>query len=120
MPCVQALTSAGYIPIIAHLERYNYLQNDMTLVDRFRDLGASVQINAYSLLEEMDEGIKGWARRLVREKKADFLGTDAHRTYHRSPKAQSGLAWLYENAEQDYADAISWGNAQIKLLEVSR
>ena len=117
VPCVQALVDAGYIPIIAHLERYNYLQNDMTLVDRFRDLGALVQINAYSLLEEMNEGIKDWARRLVREKKADFLGTDAHRTYHRSPKAQAGLAWLYENAEQDYADAIAWKNAQMFLLD---
>ena len=89
----------------------------MELVNRFRDLGALVQINAYSLFEEMDDSIKDWARRLVRERKADFLGTDAHRTYHRSPKAQAGLGWLYENIDSEYADAIAWKNAQLLLLD---
>lgn len=116
-PCVQALTEAGYIPIIAHLERYQYLRGDMALVDLFRELGALVQINAYSLYEEMDEGIKSWARRLVWERKVDFLGTDAHRTYHRSPKAREGLNWLYENTDRDYADAIAWQNARTRLLD---
>lgn len=116
-PCVEALANAGFIPIIAHLERYRYLRGDMELVNRFRDLGALVQINAYSLFEEMDDSIKDWARRLVRERKADFLGTDAHRTYHRSPKAQAGLGWLYENIDSEYADAIAWKNAQLLLLD---
>ena len=115
VPCVEVLANAGYFPIIAHLERYQYLRNNMALVDRFRELGSLVQINAYSLLEEMDDGIKDWARQLVRERKADFLGTDAHRTYHRSPKAQAGLGWLYENTDPEYADAVAWKNAQLLL-----
>ena len=56
------------------------------------------------------------ARRLVQERKVDFLGTDAHRTYHRPPSAAMGLNWLYENVEQDYADAIAWGNAQKNIF----
>ena len=114
--CVDAMVNAGYKPIIAHIERYKYLRDNMDLVDRFRELGALIQLNAYSLFDEMDDSIKNWARRLVQERKVDFLGTDAHRTYHRPPSAEYGLNWLYENVEQKYADAIAWGNATHLLM----
>ena len=116
VPCVEALVKAGYKPIIAHMERYRYLRDNMELVDQFRGLGALVQLNAYSLFEEMDDSIKNWARRLVQERKVAFLGTDAHRTYHRPPSAAYGLNWLYGNVERDYADAIAWKNAERLLL----
>lgn len=116
-PCVEALVNAGYTPILAHMERYQYLRDNMALVNEFRELGAKIQINAYSLFEEMDDSIKNWARRLVLEQKVVFLGTDAHRTYHRPPSAQMGLKWLYDNTDPEYADAISWGNAQ-RLLRI--
>lgn len=115
-PCVKALVDAGYKPIIAHMERYKYLRNHMELVDRFRAMGALIQLNAYSLFDEMDDSVKNWARRLVLERKADFLGTDAHRTYHRPPSAELGLNWLYENAAQEYANAIAFENAERLLL----
>lgn len=110
--CVEALVNAGYIPIIAHMERYKYLWDNMELVERFRSFGALIQLNVYSLFDEMDDSIKAWARRLVLEQKVDFLGTDAHRTYHRPPSAEMGLVWLYENTEREYADAVSFGNAE--------
>lgn len=120
IPCVEALVKAGYRPIIAHMERYKYLRDNMELVNQFRDLGVLIQVNAYSLFDEMDDSIKNWARQLVLERKVDFLGTDAHRTYHRPPSAEWGLNWLHENVEQEYADAIAWSNAQGKLLEARR
>lgn len=88
----------------------------MELVGRFRELGAQIQLNTYSLFDEMDDSIKNWARRLVLERKVDFLGTDAHRTYYRSPSAKDGLNWLYENVDREYADAVAWENAQALLL----
>ena len=116
--CVEALVKAGYRPIIAHMERYKFLRDNMELVNCFRDLGALIQLNAYSLFDEMDDSIKNWARLLVQERKVDFLGTDAHRTYHRPPSAEMGLNWLYENVDRDYADAIAWGNAvEVLMLE---
>ena len=80
VPCVKALLEAGYIPIIAHMEHYRYLQNNMRLVQQFRELRAKIQLNVGSLFDEMDESTKAWAKRLVLERKVDFLGPDAHRT----------------------------------------
>lgn len=112
LPRVEALVKAGYVPIIAHMERYKYLRDNIELVDNFREVGAFIQINAYSLQEESEEAIRNWARQLVLERKADFLGTDAHKTYHRPPGAISGLNWLYENVAKGYADALTGGNAR--------
>ena len=117
VPCVEAMVNAGYKPIIAHMERYKYLRDHMDLVDRFRERGALIQLNAYSLFDEMDDSVKNWARQLVQERKVDFLGTDAHRTYHRPPSAEWGLNWLYENVDREYADAIAWRNAERFLLD---
>lgn len=114
--CMEAMVTAGWKPIIAHMERYQYLRENMALVDTFRKMGCRIQVNAYSLYEETDEAIKGWARRLVVEKKVDFLGTDAHRTYHRPPRAELGLQWLYENCDEDYANAAAWGSADRLLI----
>ena len=116
LPCVEALILAGYRPILAHLERYKMLCDDMALVDQLRQAGALIQINAYSLADEKKDSIRGWARRLVLERKADFLGTDAHRTDHRPPIAERGLQWLYAHADQDYADALAHKNARRLLL----
>lgn len=115
LPRVEALVKDGYIPVIAHMERYKYLQNNMDLVEKFREAGALIQVNAYSLQEEPEETIRSWARQLVLEQKVDFLGTDAHKTYHRPPDALSGLNWLYENVDKTYADAIVFGNAKQSL-----
>lgn len=115
LPRVEALVKAGYIPVIAHMERYKYLRGNMELVDKLRESGALLQINAYSLQEEPDETIKSWARQLALAKKVDFLGTDAHRTYHRPPNAASGLNWLYESQDKADADVLAFGNAQALL-----
>lgn len=112
MFCVESMISAGYIPIIAHVEYYRYLQDNMPLVRQFRELGAKIQLNVGSLFDEMDESIKAWARRLALEQKVDFLGTDAHRTYYRPPSAAMGLKWLYENTERSYGDAVAFKNAE--------
>lgn len=114
--CVETIVNAGYKPIIAHMERYWYLCDNMDVVNRFRELGALIQINVYSLFDEDKDSIKNWARQLVREQKADFLGTDAHRTYHRPPSAERGLNWLFKNVDWEYADAIAWSNAHKYLI----
>ena len=110
--CAGEILRLGWIPVIAHMERYRHLRHDTELVDRLREMGCRIQINAYSLYNEEDADIRGWAQKLALEQKADFLGTDAHRTWHRPPSAARGVAWLFENAPGEYARALCGGNAR--------
>ena len=75
---VDAVFEMGLVPIIAHPERYSYLQQDFGLVQFLRERGAYFQINADSLagltgFEEFD-----LAYRMVRHHAASFIATDAH------------------------------------------
>ena len=38
-----------------------------------------------------------------------------HRLIKRPPKMKDGIEWLYEHTDEDYADAVAFGNAE-KLL----
>ena len=75
---VDAVFEMGLVPIIAHPERYSYLQQDFALVQFLVERGALFQINADSLagltgFEEFD-----LAYRMVRHHAASFIATDAH------------------------------------------
>lgn len=114
--CVETLIGAKYRPIIAHVERYPKLHGEMQQIDLLCQLGCLLQVNIYSLFDEINDGIKNWARHLVQEEKIHFLGTDAHRTTYRPPSVTWGMKWLYENCRESYVDQIAWGNAKTMLL----
>lgn len=115
--CIGALRNAGWIPVIAHMERYPFAQGQWNWVTYFREIGCLIQINAYSLAEEHDPNIQNFARELCREHLADFLGTDAHRTGHRPPRAKAGIRWLTENCDESYTRRLLRENAHQLLTQ---
>lgn len=118
--CAEYLISHGYTPVIAHAERYRRLisygvTRDSLPAVRLKDLGCRIQINAYSVFDETDDRIRQNAHILVENQLVDFLGTDAHRTFHRPPSVRQGLQYLYEQYEKNYIDAIAFENARLFL-----
>ena len=102
------LLNAGFTPVIAHPERYSFLEFDE--IRRFRDAGALLQVNAYSLGVESDP-IREKACRLAKAGLISFLGTDMHSTTSRPPSVTAGLNWLSANCDGDYVNQITTQNA---------
>jgi len=115
MYCVEMLLKNGYIPIIAHIERYKFfsVQNMQMLKEK----GCMLQSNAYSLKNETNALTKGNARLALKEKLVDFIGSDSHRMSHRPPNVKDGIKYIYKTCEKEYAYNILYGNAK-KYLEV--
>ena len=105
-------TECGCEPILAHLERYIWLRHDPAVFETIRKLRLPVQINAYSLVEERDEDIRDFARKLLQEKLVTFIGSDAHRTV----QLASGVQYIRETCDEDYAADVCWRNAERMLL----
>lgn len=114
--CSEALLSAGWIPIIAHVERYKFLFGSNDCMEEFKKRGAFLQINALSVLDEDNEEIKSNALGLVERRLADFLGSDAHRTNHRPPSVKYSLKYLFDNFDTEYVEKIAFRNAEELLL----
>lgn len=106
-----------YTPIIAHAERYDCLKYDQAAYNEIKHRKIPLQINAYSLAEEKNVARRDFARQLLKDKMVMFIGSDAHRTSHRPPNVKSGIDYIYENCDKEYADDICFRNAERLLIK---
>lgn len=75
---IYTLLQKGYIPVLAHPERYTYLHNDIEKYKRLKALGVLFQVNAKSLYNKSKPSYK-IAQKLIKLGLVDFIGSDAHR-----------------------------------------
>ena len=73
---VYNLKTMGYTPVIAHIERYIYLDWD-SLFD-LKQLGALLQVNASSIIGEEGKTIKRRVLKAIKQGLVDFVGSDVH------------------------------------------
>ena len=74
---VEKIKSAGYIPVLAHPERYVYM--DIGDYRVLKEAGVKFQLNLPSLYGHYGEEAKRKAERLRKEGWYEFEGTDLHR-----------------------------------------
>lgn len=98
--------------VIAHIERLNCLHKKESAIDDLQDLGCLFQLNAYSLVEERNNRIRSFARKMIEQQRISFLGSDAHRMDHRPPNVASGIQYIYKTVPLNYADAVCYKNAE--------
>ena len=87
------LQMAGYYPIVAHIERYQVLQNEKnvkTLVNR----GVRLQVNTSTILGKSGSKLKASMLDLIEKGYIDLMGTDAHGAKVRRPRAKQAIDTL--------------------------
>lgn len=72
----------GYQPVIAHPERYIYLQQNKGFYDDLKDAGCMFQMNLLSLTGHYGKSIQELGLYLLKKDFYDLLGTDLHHTRH--------------------------------------
>jgi protein-tyrosine phosphatase len=101
---------AGYIPIIAHIERYKSLHNMDELVAELIKTGAYIQINFSALKRSIHNPDRNFCSRLIKKRLVHFLGTDAHGAYSRTPSIQGAVAYLRERYGEQTVRRLLWDN----------
>lgn len=115
--CVNTVfEQTGKKAVLAHVERYRVLDGEDKIIAQLKELGCLFQINVYSLVEEQNDRIRNFARKLLFEKLVDFIGSDAHRVDHRPPELTSGVEYIYETCDKDYADAVCFKNVERLII----
>jgi protein-tyrosine phosphatase len=72
------LARAGWVPVVAHPERYGNARTDVADAAEWKRSGAYLQVNAGSLLGRYGDGPAALAWRLVGCGMADFIASDYH------------------------------------------
>lgn len=100
------LSSFGYLPILAHAERYEQVMEDGRAQELKRRTGCLYQVNAASLTGENGFGYKSRSRKLVKNGLADFIATDAHDERARAPRIERCADWLEKHYGADERDRL--------------
>jgi protein-tyrosine phosphatase len=80
IPVVQKLKDLGYKPILAHPERYPYMEFDQ--FKSLHDWGVSLQLNTISLTGYYGKEAKKLAESLIDAQLIDFISSDMHHLRH--------------------------------------
>lgn len=76
---VSELMDNGYLPIIAHPERYSYIYRDFGIAQEMHDLGCELQVDACGLMAPLMSAERRTARKLLKEGLVSYIASDAHR-----------------------------------------
>ena len=86
---IYRLVENGYIPIIAHPERYPFIQENPEYLFELEDMGALFQANYGSIIGMYGLKAKRTLKILLRNNLISFFGSDIHRpeqVYNKIPK----------------------------------
>ena len=75
---VDDLLANGYIPVIAHAERYEVFIKEPKVLGEFRSMGAMIQINADSIIGKEGLRTKRLCRTIIKEHYVDIIASDCH------------------------------------------
>ena len=78
------MRKAGYIPVLAHPERYLYM--DAEKYENIKEMGVKFQLNVTSLIGAYGKQVKDRAEYLLNEGYYNYSGSDAH-SYHAIQRA---------------------------------
>lgn len=104
------LRSSGYIPMLAHIERYKCLLGKFDEIDELAELGCRIQVNAGSILGEDGFRVKSFCRKLIKYDMLDFIGSDAHNLRERRPLLGQCSVFLEKLAGAEYVRRIMQEN----------
>jgi tyrosine-protein phosphatase YwqE len=82
----------GYQPVLAHPERYAYLQRNKEFYDELKQAGCLFQLNMLSLTNYYGKGASELAEYLLGRDYYDLAGTDLHHDRHLAGFINYGMA----------------------------
>ena len=101
-----ALRSDGVVPIVAHPERYEALKENEQTAFRLKRNGCLLQLNCGSLFGAFGRTAQRTAHGFLSENLADFIASDAHSPYIRTPFMADAHEMVCDMYDPAYADLL--------------
>lgn len=113
---LREFVSAGYRPVLAHVERYSSLHGDLKGVRELIENGTYIQVNARSYLGKITSRRTLWCRRLLDERMVHFIASDCHDAAARKPVMKSAVDEMLRIAWDDIVTDVVHTNI-MKLVK---
>ena len=109
---VLELLNCGYVPVIAHAERYDAFCQNKHLADEVLRLGALIQVNVGSIAGSAGFAAKRCCARLLKKRNVHFIASDAHDVRIRTPMMGQCYSRICKKYGEDYGKLLFWENAR--------
>lgn len=100
---VSQLQMAGFMPVIAHVERFEALTGEFAFVKELAAGGVYFQANTSSITGDSGGLAKRFLKKMIREDCLHFVGTDAHSMHQRAPLMKKCAKYLSKKFGEDTA-----------------
>ncbi len=104
-----SILRSGYVPILAHVERYYKLS--VKCIKSLASDGVLFQINAISVYQGIAFFQKVKIKKLLSEKLVSFVSSDGHSSTGRLPLISGAYNYLSEHYGKEYASKLCFENA---------
>lgn len=111
----QEMILHGYIPVIAHTERYECMTADLERASQLRELGAWIQLNADAILGLEGRVTRKFCKKMLCEGLADVVASDSHGIKDRACHMNDCRKFLEKKYDADYAKRLLLENP-LKIL----
>ena len=107
---VEFIIKQGFVPVIAHPERYEAVKTYPEFLDEVIRKGAFLQLNKGSLSGDYGEYAQKAAMHLLKRRRYSFIGSDAHGIQYRGPVISDAYGFVSEVCGKRYAAALFMDN----------
>ncbi len=111
------IAETGYTPIIAHVERYNEVLENPSVLYYLVQMGCLIQVNTSAFLHKSTRRL---ALALMKHGLVHCMGTDAHDTKHRSPNYAAAKEYIRKKKRVDELTNVQWCMKKILAGEALR
>lgn len=105
--------STGIVPVLAHPERYTYVQQFPFMVHDWVNSGCLIQINRSSIIGRFGEVASNVTKLLMRDNMVCAVASDAHRPDRRVPVLNDAYQLVEKHFGQRYAKKIFSENPKL-------
>lgn len=99
----------GYIPIIAHIERYDNVRTDIERVEELIEAGAYIQVNAEGICESSFP-VRKFVKKLLKYELVHFMASDSHNDTNRSYNFDKAFSYIIKKYGESYLDKLMYYN----------
>lgn len=107
---LRTLQELGYLPVVAHPERYGAVQRDPELAQRWFRRGIVLQVNKGSVLGAFGRRAEDTAVRLLCRGVVHIIASDAHSPEVRTTDLQPVRQWCLAHLGQEYTKILLQDN----------
>ena len=104
------LAGAGYIPVVAHPERYDAVTREPMILERWFRRGYVLQLNKGSILGAFGRRAEHTAHGILRAGLAHVIASDAHSATRRTTHMEGLTHWLDHHLSSEYARILTEEN----------